>query len=144
MDTADASTADLARTVNLARQVERHVAAYLAAFATGSATELDHLYEDHAVVVPQPGLAMGGPDRLVANGRLLDLGLTMEATTRHTYVVDDIALLIIDWSMSGTGPDGHPLDLSGTATDVARRGSDGRWRYLIDNPFGGAKPEASP
>ncbi|GAA2400924.1 hypothetical protein [Streptomyces coeruleofuscus] len=26
--------------------------------------------------------------------------------------------------------------VEGTATNVARRGSDGRWRYVIDNPFG--------
>ncbi|MFD8545165.1 YybH family protein [Streptomyces sp. NPDC059649] len=26
----------------------------------------------------------------------------------------------------------------GTATDVARRGPDGHWRYLIDSPFGGS------
>ncbi|MFE6165805.1 hypothetical protein ACFQ7F_43675 [Streptomyces sp. NPDC056486] len=25
-----------------------------------------------------------------------------------------------------------------TATDVARRGADGHWRYVIDSPFGAA------
>jgi hypothetical protein len=27
-------------------------------------------------------------------------------------------------------------DLPGTAADVARRGPDGVWRYVIDNPAG--------
>ncbi|MGW4131104.1 hypothetical protein [Amycolatopsis japonica] len=27
-----------------------------------------------------------------------------------------------------------------TATDVAKRGEDGLWRYVIDNPFGIAAP----
>ena len=51
----------------------------------------------------------------------------MRADVRHSYVVDDIALLIVDWSVG---------DLAGTATDVARRGADGVWRYVIDNPAG--------
>jgi ketosteroid isomerase-like protein len=54
-------------------------------------------------------------------------------TTRHVYVAGDVALLIVDWSMKSAS-----LDLSGTATDVARRGADGVWRYAIDNPFGTA------
>ncbi|GIJ45547.1 hypothetical protein Val02_24330 [Virgisporangium aliadipatigenens] len=41
----------------------------------------------------------------------------------------------MEWALRGSGPRG-PVDLSGTATDVARRGPDGHWRYLIDNPFG--------
>ncbi|WP_457027959.1 YybH family protein [Kitasatospora sp. P5_F3] len=57
---------------------------------------------------------------------------------RHTYTADEIALLVVDWTITGTGPDGSPVDLTGTATDVARRGPDGYWRYLIDNPFGTA------
>jgi len=45
-------------------------------------------------------------------------------------------LLIVDWSIRGTGPDGHEINLEGTASDIARRGADGKWRYAIDNPFG--------
>lgn len=39
-------------------------------------------------------------------------------------------------TLEGTGPDGAAVRLAGTATDVARRGPDGLWRYVIDNPFG--------
>ncbi|MDX8055433.1 hypothetical protein SK571_39175 [Lentzea sp. BCCO 10_0798] len=46
---------------------------------------------------------------------------------RHVYAHDGIALLIVDWTIG---------DVHGTATDVAREGADGRWRYVIDNPFG--------
>jgi ketosteroid isomerase-like protein len=48
-------------------------------------------------------------------------------------VAGDIALLIVGWSIAG-------LDAQGTATDVARRGPDGRWRYVIDNPYGTGTP----
>lgn len=41
--------------------------------------------------------------------------------------------------MLGTGPrNGGSVNFQGTATDGARRGSDGRWRSVIDNPFGTA------
>ncbi|MEW1845977.1 hypothetical protein AB0392_49185 [Nonomuraea angiospora] len=50
----------------------------------------------------------------------------------------NIALLIVDRSMRGTARDGSELDMSGTATDVVRRGPDGQWRYVIDNPHGTA------
>ncbi|BCJ57119.1 hypothetical protein Jiend_05410 [Micromonospora endophytica] len=45
-------------------------------------------------------------------------------------------LLIVDWAITGTTADGAPVDLRGTATDVARKGADGFWRYAIDNPWG--------
>jgi ketosteroid isomerase-like protein len=44
--------------------------------------------------------------------------------------------LIVDWVIDGTGPEGQAVHVEGTATDIARRGPDGRWRYVIDNPFG--------
>jgi ketosteroid isomerase-like protein len=66
----------------------------------------------------------------------MGLGVPMEARLRHAYVVDDIALLVVDWSFRGTAPDGTSVDMSGTAADVVRRDPDGTWRYLVDNPFG--------
>jgi ketosteroid isomerase-like protein len=64
------------------------------------------------------------------------LGMPIEVRPRHVYVADDIALLIVDWSIKGTATGGAVVDIEGTATDVARRGEDGVWRYVIDNPFG--------
>ncbi|WP_239144276.1 hypothetical protein [Streptomyces sp. SID14515] len=40
--------------------------------------------------------------------------------------------------VEGRAADGGQVRIAGTATDVARRGSDGFWRYVIDNPFGTA------
>ncbi|MFD0199722.1 MULTISPECIES: YybH family protein [Saccharothrix] len=57
------------------------------------------------------------------------LALTQKITvnTRKVITRGDLALLIVDWRIG---------DLTGTATDVARRGPDGGWRYAIDNPSG--------
>jgi ketosteroid isomerase-like protein len=54
------------------------------------------------------------------------------------FVAGDIAQLVVDWSIDGTGPDGKHVYLKGAASDIARRGADGRWRYLIDNSLGTA------
>jgi len=47
-----------------------------------------------------------------------------------------LALLRGKWSLSGTGPDGKPMTLSGNSTEVVRRQADGTWRFVIDNPRG--------
>lgn len=125
--------------VRLATDPAEHVAAYCATFAAGSGELLDRHYEADAVLVPQPGLALSAaPQRIGAHDHLLGFGLPITAQTRRAYVAGDVALLIVDWSIRGTSRQGHPVDLRGTATDVARRGADGHWRYVIDNPFGTA------
>jgi uncharacterized protein (TIGR02246 family) len=48
----------------------------------------------------------------------------------------NIALLRGKWSLSGTGPDGKPMTMSGNSTEVVRRQPDGAWRFIIDNPRG--------
>jgi ketosteroid isomerase-like protein len=111
------------------------VSGYLTTFTQRSGALLDRHYEPDAVLVPRPGLGLTGAQRVAAHDHLLGFGPPMRATVRHAYVSGDIALLIVDWAMRGTAA-GEPVDLSGTATDVARRGADGQWRYVIDNPFG--------
>ena len=64
------------------------------------------------------------PDELAEH---LKLNQKMTVVTRKVVARGDLALLIVDWSIG---------DITGTATDVARRGPDGGWRYAIDNPSG--------
>ena len=65
-------------------------------------------------------------------------GLPVKTIVRHVFVADDIAQLVVDWSIDGTGPDGKQVHLAGTACDVVRRGADGFWRFIIDNNQGTA------
>jgi ketosteroid isomerase-like protein len=111
-------------------------AAFANAFNSGNAEHLDHLYGDLGVLVPAPGHPVTGKDRAAADRHLLGFGLPINAQLRHAYVADDIALLIVDWSIHGTASNGQEVHLQATATDVARRGPDGMWRYAINNPFG--------
>jgi ketosteroid isomerase-like protein len=70
--------------------------------------------------------------------RDLRLGLPLEAKARHLFVAGDIAEIILDWSIDGTGPDGEHVHVEGSASDVACHGADGLWRNLIDNRRGTA------
>jgi len=124
--------------VALTTEPEQHPEAFAVAFNSGDVRAVEQMYEDLGVLVPEPGEPMTGSDRADANARFQRLGLPIEVQPRHVYVADDIALLIVDWVIDGSGPDGAPVRIEGTATDVARRGSDGYWRYIIDNPFGTA------
>ncbi|MFE9743975.1 YybH family protein [Saccharothrix saharensis] len=94
----------------IARTPEELPTLFAAAFNEGDPSEL---YE--------PGAQ---PDELVAH---LQLTEKMTVVTRKVITRGDLALLIVDWRIG---------DVTGTATDVARRGPDGGWRYAIDNPSG--------
>lgn len=105
------------------------------AFNAGDPDAVDAVYEENGLFVPEPGTILTGRARRDANQRFLDLGLPIDVRPRHVYEHDGIALLIVDWTIG---------DTHGTATDVARRGEDGRWRYVIDNPFGTRRLPAAP
>lgn len=106
------------------------------AFNTGDAAAVERLFEPDAVFVTVPGELVSGAARRRATADFLRLGVPIAITVRHCYVCGDLALLIGDFVIDGTGPDGTHVHLEGTATDVARRGADGCWRYVIDNPPG--------
>ncbi len=113
---------------------------FAAAFNSGRPDAIEQVYEPPGLLVRSPGVPVTGGERRGANGELAALGVPVAVEPRHVYVAGDIALLIVDWTISGVAGDGTSVDVRGTATDVARRGADGCWRYVIDNPFGVATP----
>ncbi|MFI0406298.1 YybH family protein [Actinomadura sp. 3N508] len=108
-------------------------------FNGGDPAALAEVYEDGAVFVPEPGTPLTGAAAHAANVQFMDLGVPIRVNPRHVYTAGDLALLIVDWVIDGVDRAGHAVHIEGTATDVARRGSDGHWRYVIDNPFGCAR-----
>ncbi|MFD8688249.1 YybH family protein [Streptomyces sp. NPDC059651] len=105
-------------------------AAFAERFNDGDAQAVQELYAPEAAFVPESGNAVYGTGDIARlNAPFLSLGLPISVRPRRVHVADDIALLIVDWEIEGKA--------SGTATDVARRGLDGCWRYVIDSPFGG-------
>ncbi|OLT11258.1 DUF4440 domain-containing protein [Actinomadura sp. CNU-125] len=103
-------------------------------FNGGDPAALAEVYADDGMLIL--GGPLTGAAAHAANARLQSLGAPITVRPRQCYVNGDLALLIVDWTIEGTGPDGEPVHIQGIATDVARRGNDGYWRYVIDNPFG--------
>ncbi len=95
-------------------------------------------YEPKATLVPQPGqVASGAAAIREAMGGFLALKGRMEIESELTVnQASDVALVSGSWTLTGTGPDGEPVTMSGRVTDVVRRQPDGTWRWGIDVPFG--------
>ena len=94
------------------------------------------LYERDAAFATQPGsLTPGIRDAL--NG-FISMNGTLDLEVTRVLEVDDLALVVGEWSFDGTGPDGEPVRLTASNADVLRRQADGTWRFVIDNPWGTA------
>jgi ketosteroid isomerase-like protein len=108
-------------------------------FNSGKVSAMLPLYEPEAVLIKKDGQAVTGHTGIAADlESYLSFGLPLEVSARHVFVSGDIAEIILDWSIDGTGPDGEQVHFGGSASDVLRRGADGRWRYVIDNNQGTA------
>lgn len=110
-------------------------ATWAARFNDGDIDGMLALADPAQLFVESPGVAVSGEQAKDALKQFLALKLPIATKVRHAYVMQDIALLIVDWSITGTGPDGRHVALSGTTTDVARKGHEG-WKIVIDNPHG--------
>ncbi len=114
------------------------------AFNAGDLESMLALYEPEATFVVQPGEAVTGTNALrEAFSGFLALKPTLELEVKGVFRAgDDIALCFADWTLTGTGPDGQTISMSGQGSDVLRQQHDGSWLFVIDNPYGrvGAVP----
>ena len=95
------------------------------------------LYEPSATFAPQPGRQVSGLDAIrPALEQFIALKPTMTGTIEKVLEADGVALVVNRWALTGTGPDGAPVEMAGVSSDVMRRQSDGTWRILVDDPWG--------
>ena len=95
------------------------------------------LYEPAATFAPQPGRQVSGLDAIRPElERFIALKPTMTGTIEKVMEADGVALVVNRWALTGTGPDGAPIELAGVSSDVVRRQGDGSWRILVDDPWG--------
>jgi uncharacterized protein (TIGR02246 family) len=93
------------------------------------------LYEPSAVFEPQPGVVVRGRAAIrQALADLLALRPTMVAKIVQVLEADDVALVVNEWNLTGTGPDGNEVRQGGRSADVVRRQRDGSWLVLVDKP----------
>jgi uncharacterized protein (TIGR02246 family) len=108
---------------------------------SGDLESLMPLYENEAAFATQPGTLAHGPAgvREALTGFISMNGkLDIDVTGLRVLEVDDLALVIGDWTFEGTGPNGESVRLEERSADVMRRKADGTWRFVIDNPWGTA------
>jgi ketosteroid isomerase-like protein len=65
---------------------------------------------------------------------MLSLGPRLQVTPVQVLVAGDVALVVNEWTMTGTAPDGAVVERGGKSADVVRRQPDGSWLVLVDRP----------
>lgn len=101
------------------------------------------LYEPEASFSPEPGRTVQGREAIRAELEMF-AAVRPRITGRIERVLeaDDTALVINAWELRGRSPDGTAVEMSARSADVIRRGPDGQWRILIDDPWGGGSAAA--
>lgn len=111
-------------------------------FNKGNVSFLMTLYENDACFASEPGQVVKDLESIRQRlQRFIDMRAKLEARVKRVLQASDLALLITEWSISGTEPDGKPSNLSGRGTVVLRQQKQGdsngvAWRIVIENPWG--------
>jgi uncharacterized protein (TIGR02246 family) len=107
--------------------------------AAGDVDALIELYEPEATFAPQPGkTAVGHEEIRAALTAFLAVRPRIEGEIEKVLSAGDTALVANRWKLTGTAPDGTPVNMSGRSADVLRRRPDGSWGIVIDDPWGAA------
>lgn len=105
--------------------------------ARGDLDAMVELYEPDATFAPQPGESVTGRDAIrSALTGFLAVQPRMTGSIEKVLQAGDTALVANRWKLSGTAPDGSPIEMGATSADVLRRRPDGSWGIVIDDPWG--------
>jgi uncharacterized protein (TIGR02246 family) len=113
--------------------------AYADALNAGDAEAVLALFHQDATMRTFTGEVLGDREALRAetvNSIAAQARLTNKP--RFTQIGGDTALIIVDWDLDATLPDGTRISPTGTTTAVARRSADGSWRFAVLNCQGTA------
>jgi len=110
-----------------------------AALNTGDLEHIVGLYDENAVLHVQTGEIRAGEAAVRAEMRqLIESEASITNTLRHTFRHDGTALIVVDYMLRLTAPDGNPVVVTGTATNVLQDQGEKGWRMIIANPQGTA------
>jgi uncharacterized protein (TIGR02246 family) len=123
---------------NIANAPEAVIDRFAELISAGDVEGALALYEDDAVIVPEPGRLERGRNAIrAALAPFAELRPRMTGEIERTLVAGDTALVINAWTLVGTDPGGEPVRMAAKSADVLRRREDGSWGILIDDPWGG-------
>ncbi|MGW2815977.1 YybH family protein [Streptomyces sp. NPDC001415] len=98
-----------------------------------------------ALFAPGAGMRTAAGEHITgAEALRVEIGGTVAAhgqltnVPRHTLVGAETALLVTDWTLEIDGPGGERIAPTGTTANIARRDTDGGWRFTLLNPLGTA------
>ncbi len=104
---------------------------------TGNMDSLMTLYEADACFATKPGQLAKDPESIRQSLRnFIDLKGKLDLKVKRVLQASDLALVTTEWSFSGTGADGNPVNMAAKSADVLRQQADGSWKFVIDNPWG--------
>lgn len=95
------------------------------------------LFEPNASFVVKPGVVVSGAAgiRQALEGFMaLKPSLTIEA--QQIIQAGDVAQFCAKWSLKGMDPTGTTVQLGGRSSSILRQQHDGKWLFLLDNPWG--------
>lgn len=109
------------------------------ALNSGDTEAVIALFEDDAMIVPQPGQPSITGTAAIRGYWQACLGFKpqIQMELQSAIQTGDIALLRNNWQTTVTGPDGKPIAGTGRGVQVVRRQPDGSWRYLVDDAWAG-------
>jgi len=106
-------------------------------FNKGNISFLMTLYEKDACFAFKPGQVVKDLESLRRTLQdFIGKGAKLEARIKRVLQAGNLALLITEWSLNETEPDGRIINLTGRGTVVLRRQSDDTWLMVIENPWG--------
>ncbi len=93
------------------------------------------LYEPDAVLVSGGGPAQGTAAIRELYRGILAVCPTLELQMLGVTRAGDLAMLRGKWILYESGSDGSQIRREGQNTEIARLQPDGRWLFVIDNPY---------
>jgi ketosteroid isomerase-like protein len=93
------------------------------ALSAGDLEALMSLYEAQAILLAQPGEtpAKGTEEIRAALQGFLATEPMLTIQVRQIFEADDLALSFADWNLTGAGPDGEAIEMSGQTSYVLCR-----------------------
>ena len=76
------------------------------------------------------------PALRAAFAQMLSMKPRIHNEVRRVLHCDDVALVLMDWTVTVRDPEGQEHVDRGSATQVMKRQTDGSWRLKISNPLG--------
>jgi uncharacterized protein (TIGR02246 family) len=136
-----ANTAEKLKTATTARVTDpsRLPLVYEAALNAGDVEAMMELFAPGATMRTVTGHVLTTPEELRAEAlNTIAAKARLTNTPRFSLESGDTSLVIVDWTLEATLPDGTRIKPTGTTTAVARLNEDGEWRFVVLNPLGTA------